>query len=83
MHFRAGLYSLGAVEIAIGVTNSTMTKPQQKPGSEQCSEAETIRRRDAAVRRALNTPPKPLKDMKKAKAKKKRQDAPTASEKRT
>lgn len=40
-------------------------------------------RRDAAVRRALSTPPTPLKDMKKAKAKKKRQDTPTASEKRT
>lgn len=40
------------------------------------------KRRDAAVRRALNTPPKPLKDMKKAKAKKERQDESTASSKR-
>jgi len=39
-------------------------------------------RRDDAVRRALNTPPKPLKDMNKGKAKK-RQDQTTASEKRT
>jgi len=38
------------------------------------------RRRDAAVRRALNTHPKPLKEMKKGK--KKRQDEPTASEDR-
>jgi hypothetical protein len=40
---------------------------------------EIARRRDAAVRRALNSPPKPHKDMKKGK--KKRQDEqPTASE---
>lgn len=42
------------------------------------NEDEIARRRDAAVRRALNTPPKPLKEMKKGK--KKRQDEPTASE---
>jgi hypothetical protein len=45
---------------------------------------EIARRRDEAVRRALNTPPNPLKDMKKGKGRgKKRQDRPTASEKRT
>ena len=43
-------------------------------------ESVVAERRDEAVRRALNTPPKPLKDMKKGK---KRQDRPTASEKRT
>jgi hypothetical protein len=46
------------------------------------SEAETIRRRDDAVRRALSTPPKPLKEMKKGKAKQ-QGEPPTASEKRT
>lgn len=39
-----------------------------QPG-DQYSEAETIRRRDEAVRRALNTPPKPYKDSKVGKAK--------------
>lgn len=43
------------------------------------SDVEVARRRDEAVRRALNTPPKPHKDMKKGKGKK-RQDEPTASE---
>jgi hypothetical protein len=37
-------------------------KPPNDP-DQQHSEAETIRRRDEAVRRALNTPPKPLKDV--------------------
>jgi hypothetical protein len=41
---------------------------------------ETVeQRRDAAVRRALNTPPKPHKDMKKGR-KKRRDDRPTASD---
>jgi hypothetical protein len=35
----------------------------------QYSEAETARRRDEAVRRALNTPPKPHKNMKLGKSK--------------
>ena len=48
----------------------------------QYRDQETAHRRDDAVRRALNTPPKPLKDMKKGKEKK-RQDGPIASEKRT
>ena len=34
----------------------------------QHSEAETVRRRDEAVRRALTTPPKPYKDSKVGKA---------------
>jgi len=40
---------------------------------ETLTEGETIKRRDEAVRRALNTPPKPLKEMKKTG--KKRQDS--------
>lgn len=38
-----------------------------------------IKRRDEAVRRALNTPPKPLKEMKKGKKGKRQDDHPTAS----
>ena len=41
---------------------------------------EQAKRRDEAVRRALNTPPKPHKEMKKGK---KRAGEPTSSEKRT
>ncbi|MBU1212221.1 MAG: hypothetical protein KJ587_13220 [Alphaproteobacteria bacterium] len=41
-------------------------------------EREIAKRRDEAVRRALNTPPKPLKDMKKGR-KKRQGDRPTAS----
>jgi len=41
-----------------------MTRQPRQQHSEQHSEAETIRRRDEAVRRALNTPPKPYKDAK-------------------
>jgi hypothetical protein len=42
---------------------------------------EVARRADAAIRRALNTPPKQHKDMKKGARRKKREDAehPTAS----
>ncbi len=41
-------------------------------------------RRDEALRRALNTPPKQHKDMKKGTRKKRQDDGPTASgEKRT
>ena len=43
-----------------------MTKTREP---EQRSEAEIIRRRDEAVRRALNTPPKPYKESKVGKAK--------------
>ena len=48
-----------------------MTKQPTQSRSEQYSEAETIRRRDEAVRRALNTPPKPYKDSKVGKGKSK------------
>ena len=41
------------------------------------------KRRDEALRRALNTPPKPHKDMKKGKPQKRLEVLPTASEKRT
>ena len=51
-----------------------MSKHEKKLGTE-----EVAKRRDEAVRRALNTPPKPHKDMKKG-TRKERQDAsPTAS----
>ena len=40
---------------------------------------EVIRRRDAAVRRALNTPPKPLKEMKKTRVRKQQEEDTTAS----
>lgn len=40
------------------------------------------KRRDEALRRALNTPPKQHKDMKKGVRKKRLDDRPTASEKR-
>lgn len=43
-----------------------------------CTE-EIERRRDAAVRRALNTPPKAHKDMKKGTRKKRQEDQPTAA----
>jgi hypothetical protein len=33
-----------------------------KSSDDQFSESETARRRDDAIRRALNTPPKPLKE---------------------
>ena len=51
--------------------------------NEKLSEKEVARRRNEAVRRALNTHPKPYKAMKERKGKKKRQDHPTAFEKRT
>lgn len=49
----------------------------------ELDQQEIVRRRDEAVRRALNTPPKPHKDMKKGTRKKRQEDQPTAaSEKR-
>jgi hypothetical protein len=58
-----------------------------KPKTEedgQLSHQETVARRDAALRRALNTPPKQHKDMKKGRSRKRQEDHPaTASEKRT
>lgn len=51
-----------------------------KNSTDKNDEAATIRRRDEAVRRALNTPPKPHKDMKKGTSKKREDgDCPTAS----
>ncbi len=41
------------------------------------------KRRDEALRRALNTPPKQHKDMKKGVKKKRQDERPTASEKRS
>jgi hypothetical protein len=49
---------------------------------DECSHQETVQRRDEAVRRALNTPPKPLKEMKKGRGRKRQNEHPTASEKR-
>jgi hypothetical protein len=46
-------------------------------------EQKIVRRRDNALRRALNTPPKQHKDMKKGRNRKRQEDHPTASEKRT
>lgn len=50
-----------------------------KQRNADASEIETTQRADEALRRALNTPPKQHKDMKKGKEKK-RQDQPTASD---
>jgi hypothetical protein len=50
-----------------------------KTQSELQQEEATARRRDEALRRALNTPPKQHKDMKKGKGKKRQDDHPTAS----
>jgi hypothetical protein len=53
-----------------------MLMADTKPLSPQ----QITKRRDEAVRRALNTPPKPHKNMKKGTTRKKRQDdSPTAS----
>lgn len=41
---------------------------------------EISKRRDEALRRALNTPPKHHKDMKKGKGKKRQDERPTASD---
>ena len=49
-----------------------------KTRDDECTPEETIRRRDAAVRRAMTSPPKPHKEMKKGKQK----PATTASEKK-
>jgi hypothetical protein len=60
---------------------STMTRqPRQQTGVDERSEAETRRRADEGLRRALNTPPKQHKDMKKGKRKKRQEDHPTASD---
>ncbi len=43
-------------------------------------EKKVEQRADEALRRALNTPPKPHKDMKKGERKKRQDDRPTASD---
>jgi len=48
----------------------------------ELTDAEIVKRRDDAVRKALNTPHKPHKDMKKGSRKKRQDDIPTASVKR-
>ena len=55
---------------------------RSKP-DEELTEQEIAERRDEALRRALNTPPKQHKDMKKGKGRKRQKEQPTASEKRT
>jgi hypothetical protein len=55
-----------------------MNKPKQP--KTDTGEVETARRADEALRRALNTPPKQHKDMKKGKGKKRQDDQPTASD---
>ena len=50
-----------------------MAKP--KGDTEQYSEAETARRRDEAIRRALSTPPRPHKELAKKIAKQKPKSA--------
>jgi len=54
-----------------------------KTTDEQLSDKKVERRRDEALRRALNTPPKQHKDMKKGKGRKQQGEHPTTSEKRT
>ena len=51
-----------------------------KPSERTLNQQQIVQRRDAAVRRALNTPPKPLKEWKVPKGK--QQAKPTASEKK-
>jgi hypothetical protein len=51
--------------------------------TENNQEDNIARRRDEALRRALNTPPKQHKDMKKGKSRKRQEGHPTASEKGT
>lgn len=53
-----------------------MNDDRKEPGN--C----VAQRRDEALRRALNTPPKPHKDMKKGKGKKRKDESPTASDER-
>ena len=46
---------------------------------DQTGDADVAQRRDEALRRALNTPPKHHKDMKKGERKKRQDESPTAS----
>ena len=52
----------------------------QRTKQSEIPEREIDRRRDEALRRALNTPPKQHKDMKKGTGKKRQDERPTASE---
>jgi hypothetical protein len=54
-----------------------------KQPEREYTEEETAQRRDDGLRRALNTPPKQHKDMKKGKGRKRQEKHPTASEKQT
>jgi hypothetical protein len=47
---------------------------------DKITDYDAVRRRDEALRRALNTPPKPHSDMKKGKGKKQQDERPTASD---
>jgi hypothetical protein len=55
-----------------------MKAPVKPQGDPQFSEQEVARRRDEALRRALNSPPKPHKDMKLGKRKPKPKPKPSA-----
>ena len=58
-----------------------MVQPKRRrddDGAAELTESEIAQKRDAAVRRAMKTPPKPHKDMKKGKLKTK----PSASDKK-
>lgn len=58
-------------------------KKQHDQTPDQLTPQNIAQRRDDALRRSLNTPPKQHKDMKKGKGKgKKREDRPTASSER-
>jgi hypothetical protein len=52
--------------------------PESRQGKQLTSD-QIAKRRDEAVRRALNTPPKPHKAMKKGAVKKQQDESPTAS----
>jgi hypothetical protein len=54
-------------------------QPRQQQDPDQYSEAETIRRRDEAIKRALRTPPTHLKDIPK---KRKPKSSPSSANKR-
>jgi hypothetical protein len=53
-------------------------EPRKQSDHDLRGDAQVVQRRDDALRRALNTPPKHHKDMKKGKGKK-QPDQPTAS----
>jgi hypothetical protein len=53
---------------------------QAKDKGRQYSDQEVAGRADEGLRRALNTPPKQHKDMKKGKRKKRQEERPTASD---